>query len=140
MNYIWPIALVVVSNTVYHICAKSVPSSINPFATLSVTYLVGAVCSLLFYYIFEKSPNIVTECGKLNWSPFVLGLVIVGLEAGYVYAYRAGWTVSTASVVQSSILAVSLILVGFLVFKEAITFNKILGLVICLIGLFFINK
>ena len=32
MNLYWPIALVVVSNIIYHICAKSSPESIDPFA------------------------------------------------------------------------------------------------------------
>lgn len=34
MSYIWPMALVVTSNIVYQICAKSVPEEINPFASL----------------------------------------------------------------------------------------------------------
>ena len=39
-SYVWPIALVVLSNVVYQICAKSVPNGLNPFAALTVTYLV----------------------------------------------------------------------------------------------------
>ncbi len=140
MSYVWPIALIVLSNIVYQICAKSVPNTMNPFASLSVTYLIGAIFSVLLYYFLEKSPNIIKEYGKLNWAPFVLGLVIAGLEAGFIYAYRAGWSVSTASIVQSSILAVALIVVGFLMYHEAITFNKVIGLAICLVGLYFINK
>jgi hypothetical protein len=42
-SYVWPIALVVLSNVVYQICAKSVPNGLNPFAALAVTYLVGAL-------------------------------------------------------------------------------------------------
>ena len=34
MSYIWPMVLLVVSNTVYQLCAKSVPKGINPFASL----------------------------------------------------------------------------------------------------------
>ena len=41
--YVWPIVLVVLSNTMYQICTKSVPSDMNPFASLSVTYLVGGI-------------------------------------------------------------------------------------------------
>lgn len=33
-NYVWPIALVVLSNVVYQICAKSVLDGMNPFASL----------------------------------------------------------------------------------------------------------
>ena len=45
LAYIWPIALVVLSNTLYQICAKSVPEGMNPLASLTVTYFIGAVIS-----------------------------------------------------------------------------------------------
>lgn len=139
MSYIWPIALVITANTVYQICAKLLPADIDPFASLTVTYFVGAAASLILFFALGKNTNILKEYTKLNWTPFVLGIVIVGLEAGFIYAYKAGWKVSTASVVQSSVLSVALILVGALMFHERITWNKVVGAVICLIGLVFIN-
>ncbi len=63
----------------------------------------------------------------------------MGLEVGTVYAYKAGWLVSVFSIVQSVILTLALILVGYLLFKEGITWNKIVGIAICLLGLVFIN-
>ena len=64
----------------------------------------------------------------------------MGLEVGFIYAYKAGWPVSTASIVQSAFLAVILLAVGVLFYKEALTVNRVVGLVICLVGLYFINK
>ncbi len=139
ISYIWPIALVVFSNVVYQVCAKSVPADMNPFASLTVTYLVGAASSGLLYFVFNRQGNIIKELAKINWAPFVLGLVIVGLEVGFIYAYKAGWQVSTASVVQSSFLAVALIFVGFILFHEALTWNKLVGVAVCLVGLVIIN-
>ena len=138
-SYVWPIALVVLSNVVYQICAKSVPEGMNPFASLAVTYLVGAAASIALYFILSKNANIFKEFGKLNWAPFVLGLVIVGLEVGFIYAYKAGWSVSTASLVQGCALAVVLLFVGFWAYKEALTWNKLVGAGVCLAGLFLIN-
>lgn len=138
-NYIWPIALVVLSNVMYQICAKSVPNNVSPFASLTITYIVGAVFSTVIYFIMDKEANIVKEITKMNWAPFVLGLVIVGLEVGFIYAYKAGWQVSTASIVQSSFLAVILIFVGLILYSEVLTWNKIVGVLICLVGLIFIN-
>lgn len=137
--YIWPLLLVVISNVFYQICAKSVPGDMNPFASLTVTYLVGAVCSFGMYCLMNKNVNILKEYAKLNWAPFVLGLVIIGLEVGYIYAYKAGWPVSTAQIVQAAVLAVILIFVGKFLFKETITWNKIVGIVVCLAGLGLIN-
>ena len=138
-SYIWPIALVVVSNTLYQICAKSVPEDMNPFASIIVTYLVGAAASAILYFATGSGGNPVREFGKLNWAPFVLGLAIIGLEAGWIYAYKAGWQISTGFIVQSSFLAMVLLLVGFFLYHEALTWNKLLGAAICLIGLIFIN-
>ena len=138
-SFIWPMALLVLSNTVYQICAKSVPDGIDPMASLIVTYLVGAVASAVLYFVLNKDANLIRECGKLNWAPFVLGIVIVGLEAGWIYAYKAGWQVSVGFIVQSAFLAVTLILVGYFLYHEALTWNKLAGGAICLIGLMVIN-
>lgn len=75
----------------------------------------------------------------MNWAPFVLGIAIVGLEAGWIYAYKAGWQVSTGFIVQSAFLAIVLLFVGYFLYREALSWNKIAGIVICLIGLVFIN-
>ena len=139
LAYIWPIALVVLSNIVYQICSKSVPDGISPFAALTVTYLVGAAFSGILYFVLTPSPNLGREFSHLNWAPIVLGLVIVGLEVGFIYAYKAGWQVSMASIVQSSFLAVALVVLGYFAYHEALTWNKLLGIVICLVGLVFIN-
>ncbi len=140
MSFVWPIALVVASNIVYQICAKSVPKEMNPFASLTITYVVGAIISIILYYALNENANLLKEYAYINWAPFVLGIVIVGLEIGFIYAYKAGWTVSTASIMQSSFLAIALIIVGYLLYKEAITANKVIGVLICMIGLYFINK
>ena len=138
-NYVWPIGLVVLSNIVYQICAKSVPLDMNPLASLTITYLVSAVTSGVLFFLLSKDANLIREYSKLNWAPIVFGIVLVGLEVGFIYAYQAGWQVSTASIVQSSFLAVALMLVGFLLYHETISWNKIVGVFICLVGLGFIN-
>lgn len=118
-HYVWPILLVVSSNVLYQVCAKSVPSNVNPFASLTVTYLVGAASSTAMYFLLDRQANLLQEIGKMNWSSYVFGFVLVGLEAGFLYAYKAGWPVSTAAIVQSAFLSVILIFVGLLLYQEA---------------------
>ena len=137
--YVWPIALVILSNILYHICAKSVQEGVHPFASLTVTYLTGAVASGILYFILSPNVNLVKESSGLNWAPFVLGIVIVGLEGGWLYAYKAGWQVNTGFIVQSAFVSVMLLFVGYWLYQEAVTWNKILGIVVCLIGLVLIN-
>ena len=140
MSMIWPIALVVLSNVVYQICAKAVPKEMDTMASMTVTYLVGAVCSAILFFIMNRGGNLLHEYAKMNLAPALLGLSVVGLEVGFIYAYKNGWEVSTASIVQSAFLALALLGVGAALYKEAITANKVTGVVICLVGLWFINR
>lgn len=140
MSYAWPIALVVISNVVYQICAKSIPKEMDTMASMIVTYLVGALCSAVMFFVMNRDANVIAEFSKMNAAPALLGIAVVGLEVGMIYSYKVGWSVSTASIVQSAFLAVALIIVGALLYKEAITVNKVIGIICCLIGLFFINK
>ncbi len=140
MSMVWPIVLVVFSNIIYQICAKEVPKDMNAMASMTITYFVGAVCSAIMYFVMNKNGNLLQEYMKTNWAPFFLGVSVVGLEVGFIYAYKNGWAVSTASIIQSVFLAVALIIVGAVLYHEEITANKVIGIVICLIGLYFINK
>lgn len=119
----------------HQICTKGVPENMNPFASLIITYLVGAAVAFIMFLILGDSRDILTELKKANWTSFVL----VGLEIGFIYAYKAGWKVSAAQIVTSSILGVILIIVGYVGYKEAITWNKIVGVIVCLAGLGLIN-
>ena len=138
-DYVWPLAVVVLSNVFYQICAKSIPEGMSPLASLTITYAIGTLSSLILYYILNKDANIFHEYSKVNWAPFILGLVIIGLEVGYIYAYKAGWPVSTAQIVQATVLADILIFVRYFLYKESLTWNKIVGIIVCLVGLGLIN-
>lgn len=139
-SYIWPIALVVLSNTVYQICAKSVPLDMHPMASLTVTYLMAAVASGILYFAMNQDGNLLREYTHLNWAPVALGIVIVGLEVGLIYAYRVGWQVSIASTTQSAFLAIALLFVGFFLYHEPLSLKKILGALVCLAGLYLMNQ
>lgn len=138
-SYIWPVILVVMSNILYQISAKEVPEDINPFASLTVTYIVGALFSSILYFILSDRKNLIAEYKAMNFAPFLLGLVIVGLETGSIYAYKAGWKISIFSIVQSAFLAIALLMVGYFLYHEALSWNKLVGIAICLLGLFLIN-
>ena len=77
ISYVWPIALVVLSNTVYQICAKEVPAGMNAFASLTVTYLVGALASGVLFFVTGNGAGMLQEYGRLNWAPFGMGIVVV---------------------------------------------------------------
>ena len=92
------------------------------------------------FFSMNRTPHLLQECSKLNAAPILLGISVVGLEVGYIYAYKVGWPVSIASTVQSAFLAVALIFVGALLYNETITPQKVIGVIICLAGLYLINR
>lgn len=139
-SMLWPIALIVLSNVFYNVCSKETPAEINPFASLTVTYAVGAVFSAVMYYALSRGGSLIREYHSISWSSFVLGLAVVGLEAGSIYMYKAGWNVSSGQLVYSIILAVCLIFVGIFAYHESISTTKIIGILVCMFGLFLINK
>ena len=136
----WPIALIVFSNVFYHICSKQTPEDIHPLAALTVTYLVSAAASGILYYLLTPGANLAGEYRHLNWTSFVLGLALIGLEAGSMYMYKAGWNINTGHLVHSAILSVLLVFVGYLLYREAISVSKLAGIALCLAGLFLLNR
>ena len=102
---IWPILLVILSNTVYNICTKSTPSNVNAFGTLMITYTVAAVLTAIIFVFLVNPENVMVELSHVNWTSIVLGMAIVGLELAYIFAFRAGWKVSSASLVANIGLA-----------------------------------
>jgi uncharacterized membrane protein len=139
-NMLWPVLVVVVANTIYNISAKSTPTEINTFASLSITYLAAMICSVIMYFITGENKNFLQELSKTNWTALVLGISIVGLEFGYLWIYRVGWKISTANLFTSISLTCVLLIIGFLIYKEVLSFRQILGIGVCVLGLILLAK
>lgn len=139
--YVWPILLIIASNVCYNMAAKSTPQDVNPFASLLVTYLVSmAVTAVLFVMSSAGKGGVLIQFQQIRWSSVILGLSLVGLEFGYIMALSGpGWQVSLGSLVANIALAVILLRIGVLFYKEKITGFQALGILFCLGGLVFLN-
>lgn len=139
-NYIWPILMVIAANSLYHVCAKSTPATVEPLAALTVTYLTATVCSLVLFFLVGGNKNLLQEVHKVNWTSFTLGLSIVILELGYLFVYRAGWKVGMGSLVANVGLACVLLVIGLVFYKESFSARQLVGMGICVLGIFLITK
>lgn len=139
-NMIWPVLVVVGANTIYNISAKSTPTDVNSFASLAVSYIIGAICSVIMFFLTSENKNLFSELSKTNWTTLALGVAIVALEFGYICIYRAGWKISVATLVTNISLACVLLIVGVLLYKEAVSVKQIIGMGISAIGLILIAK
>ena len=140
--YLWPICLVIISSIIYQISAKEVPNKMDAFASLTICYGIATVMTLICFLVTSGTgfSGLMAEYAKINWAVVVLGITAVGLEVGYVFAYKNGWEVSLVYVMQSSILAALLLIVGYFLYSEGITWNKVVGIAVCLVGLIMLNR
>ena len=77
---------------------------------------------------------------ELNWATFALGFGIVGLELGFLLAYRAGWNLSLGALYSNVMVTVLLLPIGVLVFKETLTGRHWVGLALALSGLMLLGN
>ena len=133
-SYIWPMALVVFSNILYNVSSKSLPPDCSPFAALIITYLTAALLSFAGFLFLDAQKDILPALQKVNWTGFALGVSMVGLEIGFIFLYRTGWKISSASLVANILLAVALIIVGVFCYKERITLQQAIGMLLSIIG------
>lgn len=135
MKYYMPVLVYLVFAMIYQIVAKTTPSNANPFAMLTVVYVVAAVvCGVIS--IFTKGDQTLGATFKaVPWTALALGVAVIALESSMVYAYRLGWDVSVFPTVVYVLVMVALVFVGALLFKEKITTRKAIGMLVCIAGL-----
>ncbi|OAI43211.1 hypothetical protein AYO41_02585 [Verrucomicrobia bacterium SCGC AG-212-E04] len=133
--YFFAMGLTVVANVAYHFCQKAISPNANPLVSLFFTYLSGMLITLVCIPLFSPGLQIGSAVKELNWATFALGFGIVGLELGFLLAYRAGWNLSLGALYSNTMVTVLLLPIGVLVFKETLTGRHWVGLALALSGL-----
>jgi len=136
----WPIGILFASNILYNVMAKKLPSDVNPFASLTLIYLMSAIVSLVIFFLNKDGATLIEEYAKFNWVVPLIAIAIVGMEVGTLYMYRIGWPISVGMLINNSLVSVALVFIGALFFKESVTLNQIIGVIAVLGGLALINK
>jgi len=75
-----------------------------------------------------------------DWSSIGLAFAIVGLELGYILAYRSQWNISLGPLVANVAVAVLLLPVGLILFREKLSPLNALGVGVCLVGLMMVTS
>jgi len=131
--------LTIVSNVFYHIIQKVTPQDANPMLSLAVSYLVSAVICLLLLPLFPLKEGLRESLQKLNWTAVALALTLVGLEVGFLLAYRSGWAISFAGLFSNATVSILLLPVGLLMFNDKLSSTNIVGVLVTVAGLVLMN-
>jgi uncharacterized membrane protein len=138
--FYFSITLTIISNALYHVFQKLTPTNVNPMLALAVTYITAAAICLLLLPFYPLSSNLIDSLRQLNWASFALAFAIIGLELGFLLAYRAGWNISLGAIVSNVAVTMVLVPVGLLFFKERISPVNLIGIVVCILGLLMVNQ
>jgi drug/metabolite transporter (DMT)-like permease len=133
------IGLTIISNVLYHIFQKMTPASVHPMLSLVVTYFTAGVICLMLLPFFTFDAGLLESLRRINWVSIALGFAIFGLELGFLLAYRSQWDLSVAGLISNTAVAVLLLPIGLLFFREKLTPLNILGVAVCVLGLILIN-
>jgi drug/metabolite transporter (DMT)-like permease len=137
--FILSFIIAVLANVVYHVFQKQISPAVNPVISMLVTYLAAMILSLPLLVIFPLKERLSEALQKLNWPSMALGMAIVGLELGFLLAYRAGWDLSLAGIATNAAAALLLLPIGILLFKEDPSLLNIVGVFVCILGLVLVN-
>ncbi len=126
--------LVIAGNVLYHLSQKSIPKGLNPAFSVTVSYIVALALSAALYPFLSSQP-VRESARQLNWASVGVGVSAVAIEFGFLLVYRAGWNISIASAMASAAIAVVLIPIGILLYRERLSATNVVGLLLCLAGL-----
>lgn len=130
------LALLIASGVVYHL-AQRASGAVSPWPMLAVAY--GAAFALASLLAVTTGPR---------WQPgraelvagLAVGLAAFGIEAGFFFIYRSGWSLSSASVIANVSVSAILAIVGIAVFGEHLSAARATGLALAAVAAFLIAR
>ena len=139
MQLAW-LSLAIVSTVGYHLVIKLTPSTVNPLLSLAATYaLVTLLCAAGAFWVPDGMP-LRDAMRQINWTALGLAVVIVGLDLGFLMLYRAGFEVSLGQILTQAGAAFGLVVLGLLVFRERIGPAQLVGIALCVGGIWLISR
>jgi drug/metabolite transporter (DMT)-like permease len=131
---IWSMLLVVASQVAYHLAQKAVPAGTPPFAVFALVYLAGAALCFGAAAVSGTPVTLSNLRGVLGWPAGLLALSVVGIEVGYLLAYRSGWSLGITFAVASTSTVALLALIGVALYGEVLSVRHVAGLALALSG------
>jgi len=124
----------------YHVSQKAVPKEVSPFAAIIIAYAIGILLCIVAMAFDPAGRSFAASLKASNWAVIALGVGAAVIEVGFLLAYRAGWNINSASVICNIVVALLLIPIGLLAFKEHLSLRSAAGIGCCLVGFYLLSK
>ena len=134
------LALAIGSTVAYHLVAKLVPAGASPVATLLTAYVFGSLLCAGILLVMPAEAGFRSHFTQVNWTAPALATSIILIDLAFILLYRSGFPVSFGALVTQVAAAIALLGVGYLFFKDRLTITNVVGVALCLAGLWLVNR
>src|SRR5262249_3848787 len=112
----------------------------SPFAAIIIAYAIGIMCCLIAMVFSPGERPLLESWQGANWAVWLVGISATVIEVSILLAYRSGWIISVTSVIVNISVALVLLPVGFLIFRERVSWPNAAGIAFCLLGLYLLSR
>jgi drug/metabolite transporter (DMT)-like permease len=128
-----PLLMIVGGGVLYHVSQKATPAAVDPFLALFISFGLASLACLGIF--IARQGFSAAQLHRVSWTSIALALSLVAIESGYLIGYRAGLRLNITSFVCNNLIALVLLGVGTILYREAFTLRTGSGMVICAAGL-----
>ncbi len=126
--------IVILSQVIYQLAQKTMPSGIHPFAVLTLVYALSTAACLLILVLAGAAPVLDALRACFVTPSLVLAIAVVGIEIGFLVLYRSGGAISTAYATSSAATILILFMVGALWMREPVNTRQLAGVLLAAAG------
>ena len=134
------LGLAALGNVTYHLGQKTLSPTANPMVLLAAVYGVAFALSAAAVPFFRDTSGAAWTAHVLSWPVLVLGAGVVLIEIGFLLAYRSGNILQWSGVAVNGASALLLIPIALLIFREAFSLSRLLGILLTLGGLVLLTR
>lgn len=138
-SVLWPYLLMIATYTSYQIVLKLARAEVNALGLLAMAYLVACSCAAVLWY-FNPSLGSNRLEGRDVLTAALLGVSIVGLEFGFVSAFRLGMPINATGTIVNVWVALLIVPIGYFLFREQMSGVNMIGLALCCAGLLLLTQ
>ncbi len=131
---IWPFVLMVLTYVSYQVVLKFIRPDVNVLGVLTLAYFAACMCAAALWF---RNPDLGGNRleGRDVLIAVLIGVSIVGLEYGFVSAFRLGWPINSTGAIVNVGTALLLVPIGLILFGEQMSAVNFAGLGLCCVGL-----
>ena len=135
--YYTSILIALVGSVIYHTSMKSIPKELNPFFGLAVIYFLAFIISIVAMFCWPDGSRRISD---LQFGVGGVALGVLGIEMGFLLAYRAGWHVGYTALMVNVLSVLILLPIAIVFMKQGVTILKLAGIVLSVAGLAMLMK